>query len=250
LGLGDNDFEILPDGAIHAGPKSTIAGGIEREARKMEAILQELRNARDLMDGGWDGIRDSHDPSALKEKKIAIPQGESTLEKEIGRMFEDQLFVRVDVPVHGLEDMTAYKDMMNRRFLQPVEEKTFGEHVEQLARRSGLVAVAADANLFYLTTPEKAAGYRADNEQRRLAYEKSSSALQKAAPESGAFSAQEFLDSIPSALGLPVVPSEEVWDSSATIALEPGATIRDGLDLLKAQGYRWALRNGKIFVFR
>jgi len=250
VGLGDNDFEILPDGTVHVGPKTAITGGFEREARKMEAIVQELRNARDLMNGGWDGLRDLQDASVMKARKISIPQGESSLEEEVDRMFEDQIFVRVDVPVHDLEGITAYKNMMNRRFLQAVEERTVGEHVEQLARMSGLVVVAADRNVLCLTTEDKAADYRAQNDQRRRAYEESSSALEKAYRESGAFTVPDFLDSIPRSVGLRVVPSEEVWDSGATLTLPPGATLRDGLDLLKAQGYRWALRDGKIFVFK
>jgi hypothetical protein len=46
------------------------------------------------------------------------------------------------------------------------------------------------------------------------------------------------------------VPSEEVWNSDATLTVPAGASVREGLDLLKAQGCRWALRNGKILVFK
>lgn len=244
------DFEILPDGSVHVGPKSSIAGGFEREARKMEEIAQELKTAQKLMDGGWDGIRDLHDPSGIKAKTISIPQGESSLQEEVDRMFQNQVFIRVDVPVHDEKTQAAYNDMMNRRFLQAVEEKTVGEHVEELARMSGLVAVVVDWNLLCLTTEEKAPEYRMQEDKRRRAYEESSTTLEKPFRESGSFSVQDFLDSIPRCLGTSVVPSEEVWDSSATITLPPGTTLRQGLDLLKAQGYRWALRNGKILVFK
>jgi len=244
------DFEILSDGTLHVGPRSTLAGGFEREARKMEATAQELSDVRGLMDGGWDGIRDLHDPSELRAKKISIPQGETSLEEELDRMIENQVFVRVDVPVHDEKTAAAYKDMMNRRFLQAVEERTVGEHVEQLARMSGLVAVPVDKNLLCLTTEEKAAEYRAQNEKRRRAYQENATALEKACRESGSLSVQDFLDSIPRSVGVPVIPSEEAWDSGATITLSPGATLREGLDLVKAQGYRWALRNGKILVFK
>jgi len=244
------DFEILPDGTVHVGPKSSIAGGFEREARKMEAIAQELRDARKLVDGGWDGIRDLEDPSVMRAKKLSIPQGESSLQKEILRMFEGKMFVRVDVPVNDAKGQAAYNEMMNRPFLQAVEDRTFGEHVEQLARLSGLVAVEVDWNMLCLTTEEKAVAYRAQEDQRRRAYEKNSTALEKACRESGSLSVQDLLDSIPRSPGVPVIPSEEVWDSGATITLPPGATLREGLDLVKAQGYRWALRNGKILVFK
>jgi len=244
------DFEILPDGTIHVGPKSSIAGGFEREARKMEAIAQELRDARKLVDGGWDGIRDLHDPSGTKARKISLPQGETSLLEEVHRLCEDQVFVRIDVPVRDAKAQEAHNDMMSRRFLQAVEEKTVAEHVEELARMSGLVAVVVDWNLLCLTTEEKAPGYRQAEDKRTRAYEESSTTLEKPVRESGSFLVQDFLDSIPRSGGLPVVPSEEVWDSNATITLPPGATLRDGLDLLKAQGYRWALRHGKIFVFK
>ena len=244
------DFEILPDGSVHVGPKSSITGGFEREARKMEAIAQELQSARKLMDGGWDGIRDLHDPSGMKARMISIPQGETSLLEEVHRMCEDQVFVRMDVPLRDAKSQDTFNDMMNRRFLQVVEEKTVAEHVEQLARMSGLVAVVVDWNLLCLTTEEKAPEYRAEEDKRRRAYEESSATLEKPFRESGLFSVQDFLDSISRSVGLRVVPSEEVWDSSATITLPTGATLREGLDLLKAQGYRWALKKGKIFVFK
>ncbi len=244
------DFEILSDGTLHVGSKSSIPGGFEREARKMEATDQEIRNAGGLMDGGWDGIRDLHDPSVLKAKTTTIPQGESSLQEEVDRMFEDQVFVRVDVPVDSAENLAASQAMINRRFLQVAGERTVGEHVEQLAKLSGLVAVTVDGNLLGLTTEEKAAGYRAKEDQRRRDYKESATALEKAFRESGSFLVQDFLEVIPRSVGVQVVPSEEVWDSSATLTLPPGATLREGLDLLKAEGYRWALRNGKIWVFK
>ncbi|HVR85549.1 MAG TPA: sigma-70 family RNA polymerase sigma factor, partial [Planctomycetota bacterium] len=167
------DYEILSDGAVHVGPKGTITGGYEREARKLEAVAEELRIARERMDGGWDGIRDLHDPSAFKAKKIFIPQGESSVGQEIDRMIEAQMFVRVDVPLHDAKDQASYQAMMNRPFPQVVEERTVGEHVEQLAKMSGLVAVTVDWNLLCLTTEERAAQYRAEEDQRRRAYEAS-----------------------------------------------------------------------------
>jgi len=250
LETGGNDFEILPDGTVHVGPKSSIRGGIEREGRKLEATAQELKAARDRMDGGWDGVADLQDPSVLRAKKTFIPQGESSLEQEIQRLCDDQVFVRVDVPVTDAKTNAALQAIMNRRFLQAVEETTVGEHVDQLARINGLVVVPVDANLLCLTTEAKAAEYRAQNDERRRVYERSSATLEMAVRESGSIYVQDFLDSIPRSFGLPVVPSEEVWDSSATLTLPPGATLREGLDLLKAQGNRWALRRGKIFVFK
>jgi hypothetical protein len=47
-----------------------------------------------------------------------------------------------------------------------------------------------------------------------------------------------------------VAPSEEVWESGATLSLSAGITLRQGLDRLKAEGFRWAVRDGKIFVLR
>ncbi|HVR84446.1 MAG TPA: hypothetical protein VMU54_09055, partial [Planctomycetota bacterium] len=170
--------------------------------------------------------------------------------QEIDRMIEAQMFVRIDVPLRDAKDQAAYQAMMNRPFAQVVEERTVGEHVEQLAKMSGLVAVTVDWNLLCLTTEEKAAKYRAEEEQRRRAYEASTTTLEKAFKESGPFSVQDFLDSIPRSAGIEVVPSEEVWNSDATLTVPAGASVREGLDLLKAQGYRWALRNGKIMVFK
>src|SRR4029078_556897 len=99
-----------------------------------------------------------------RAKTISIPQGESSLQEEIHRMHENQMFVRVDVPVKDLKGIEAYKDMMHRRFLQAVEERSIGEHVEQLAKRSGLVVVPVDWNLLCLTTEEKAVEYRAQED--------------------------------------------------------------------------------------
>lgn len=246
----DCDYEILPDGTVHVGPKGAIIGGFEREGRKLEAIAQELQNARDRMDGGWDGLRDLQDSSALRAKKISIPQGESSLRNELDRMLEEQIFIRVDVPLADVKSQDAYQAMMNRPFPQVVEERTVGEHLGELARMSGLVVVPVDWNLLCLTTEERAAKYRAEDDQHRRGYAKSAAALEGALNVSGPLSVQDFLGSIPGSAGLQVIPSEEVWESGATLTLQPGATLRAGLDLLKAEGYRWALRNGKILVFK
>ena len=98
-------------------------------------------------------------------------------------------------------------------FLQAVEEKSVGQHLDFLAKQNGLVAVAVDENSFWLMTPEKAREIQASS-------------------------------------GLPVVPSEEAWESSAMITLPAGSTVRQGLDAFKAEGYRWAISAGKVFIFK
>ena len=47
--------------------------------------------------------------------------------------------------------------------------------------------------------------------------------------------------------GIAVIPSEEVWGSGATVKILKGATLRQALN---AQGFRWAMRDGKIFILK
>jgi hypothetical protein len=47
-----------------------------------------------------------------------------------------------------------------------------------------------------------------------------------------------------------MLPSEAAWNSGASFAIPPGSTLRQGLDALKAQGFRWALHDGKLFILK
>jgi RNA polymerase sigma factor (sigma-70 family) len=247
------DFEIQSDGRIRVAMKDLIRGGFEREARAAEAPLQELAFVSLLLDGGWDGVQDPNDRSvgvqALLTKKIVLPQGESSLEAEIDRLGKSEgVQVQVDLPTP--EDLGSFKSLralMSQRFLQPVEERLLGEHLDQLGKRAGLVPVVLTEGGVLLTTPEKAAEVRARAEEQQRAYRQSVQVLDQPLPGGGPYSVQDLVAEWQATPGIAVIPSEEAWGSGATVRIPKGTTIRQALN---AQGFRWAMRDGKIFLLK
>ena len=51
-------------------------------------------------------------------------------------------------------------------------------------------------------------------------------------------------------LGAGISPAEAAWNSSVTLSLPAGTTLQQALDQLKAHGFRWALRDGKLYVVK
>jgi hypothetical protein len=238
------DYEIQPDGTIRVGSAEDIQGGFERTARAAEAPMRELDLVAGMMADGWDGLRNPSDRSpqiaAALARKIVIPQGESTLQSEIDRLTQAE-------GIHVLLDGTPAE---NAPFLQAVEERSLRAHLEQLAVRAGLVLVPSAEDIFLLTTPEKAADLRSKEEAERTAYENTLKVLSTPLSDGGTFRVQDFAEAVQSARGIPVIPSEPAWNSSASFSLPSGSTLRQGLDVLKTQGFRWALHDGKLYILK
>jgi hypothetical protein len=250
------DFEIRPDGQIHVAKTDRIEGGFERSARAAEAPVQELKIVALMLDGGWSGIGDPNDWSpkiavALK-RTLTLPQGESTLKKEFARL-EKTVNVRisVDLPTpNSVTELRAQEAALNAPFLQPVEERTLGAHLEQLAGRVGLVLSPITDASFEFTTPEKAAEKRAKAEERSAAARNRQQVLEKALPDGGRFTVQRFAEWVQSTQGVAVIPSEDAWNAGTEFSIPRGSTLRQGLDAVKAHGYRWAFSDGKIFILK
>jgi RNA polymerase sigma-70 factor (ECF subfamily) len=249
-------YEIQPDGAIHVAPADQIVGGFERAARAAEAPANELALVGRMLDEGWDGIGDPGDLPARGKaalgRKIVLPQGETSLQRELDRLEKSEgLHVRLDLPTpQDLREFKQYQARLNTPFLQPVEERSLGDHLDRLAAREGLVTVPLTQDMFLLTSPEKAEQARAENEARRKAYLGGLDVLQKTLPEGGKLSIQDFVERVQSSQGTTVVPSEEAWNSSAAVTLPPGSTLQKGLEAFRSQGFRWALSDGKLFILK
>jgi RNA polymerase sigma factor (sigma-70 family) len=250
------DFEIRPDGQIHVGMTDRIEGGFERAAREAEAPVQELKIVTQYLDGGWSGVGDPNDWSpkitvALK-RTLTLPQGESTLKKELARLEKTaDIRVSVDLPTpNTVAELRAQEATMNAPFLQTVEERTIGAHLDQLAGRIGLVVAPITDESFEFTTSEKAAERRAKAEERSAAARSGLQILEQALPNGGRFTVQRFAEWVRSTHGVPVIPSEDAWNARTEFSIPPGATLRQGLDALKAGGWRWAFSDGKIFILK
>lgn len=253
LGPSQMDYQIEPDGSVRVGRLEDIKGGYERTAREAEAPLHELAYVATMMDGGWDGLRNPLDQSpkieAALARKIVLPQGETTLEKEVDRLAKaEAIHVLWDGdPVGNPEDPRPAKKIP---FLEAVEERSLGTHLEQLAKRAGLVLVSNAEDIFFLTTPEKASELRATADAERATYTSSLKVLSTSLPDGSTLSIQDFAESVQAARSIPVIPSEEAWNCSVSISLPSGSTVRQGLDAFKAQGFRWALYDGKLFILK
>jgi len=249
----EKGYEIRPDGTVAIAPTERLSSEYQ-QAQKVATALQELGAVREKLDGGWDGLRDPADlprPSDdVRTKRIAVPQGETTLLKELLRLREEhQIYVHVQFSSSEVGGSGEEPPLMNERFLQVVEEHTVGDHLEQLARRFGLTVVDL-GNSFWMTTLDSAQTFRSGEEERQRGYQKSLEVLKKPLPEIGTVFVQDLLDSIPGNLGVELLTDKASWESGASVTLRIGATLRDALDAIKAQGFRWALNQGKIFVLK
>ena len=251
LGPRDLDYEIRDDGTIFVGPKQQVQGGYEREARTRIARMAELESVQAELRAGWDGIclapvaRTKVETTL--EKSLTVPQGQTTINRELQRLVEEfQLQVHVDDPVDaaGFDRQQA---AMDQPFARTVGEQGIAAYVDQLARRLGLTTVVMDHGAVYLTNASRATQYRDEHEQKFRAHRLMIEMLDLPVEGAGTVPLQEFLDSSRS---FAIVPAEEVWDSTATVSLTRGTTLRQGLDQLKARGFRWAVRDGKLYVLR
>ena len=75
-------------------------------------------------------------------------------------------------------------------------------------------------------------------------------ALQQPLEISGALDVPDFLDAVGRSHGLKVFPGEAAWNSDATLSLSPEMSLRQALDQLQAKGFRWAVRDGRLYVLR
>ncbi|MBI3857118.1 MAG: sigma-70 family RNA polymerase sigma factor [Planctomycetes bacterium] len=249
------DYEIRPDGSLYVAPQGALEQGYAREARDRIARRAELDGVREELERGWDGLQPQAGPgettkAALGTRTIATRQGETCVDAELRRLREEfELQVCVHDPVDR-EGFALRQEALNRPYLQVVEEHNLGDYVNRLAGRLGLTAFVSESGMISLISETWAARYRAEAEQKRQVRERSVASLDLPLEVGGSVVPQEFLDSLQRSHELNVVPGEAVWNSEALLTLPAGTTLRQGLDQLRTLGFRWALRDGKLYVLK
>jgi len=123
-----------------------------------------------------------------------------------------------------------------------------GSHCRPLRPRARPGGLHRGRGLVYITTKDNAGEITRKAQERDAATLDFIGNLAKPVRGSGPVLVSDFLDSIMQ--GLTVLPTEEVWNSSATVNVTPGLRIREALDQLKPQGIRWAARDGKVYVLK
>jgi hypothetical protein len=245
-------YEILADGTVRIDAQDKIRGGYEVVGREEMGRRYELEHIRGDLDGGWDGIG-RQDPWAefhrqVAEEKIVSTQGETTLEDELERLRDLGFRVYLEGPGgSGVGGGAPRQQIMKKRFLQVVTERSIEEHIRDLARINGLTAVEYNGQ-FVLTDERNSKVYQSQIEEPRKEQQQLLETLQQPVGLSGTSDIPDFLDSIDRFHGLKVVPTEEAWNAPAMLSFPPGTTLRQALDQLKGQGLRWAARDGKLFV--
>jgi len=247
------DYEIRPDGTIFCGPREEIAGGYELIGRRLQTDEYALAQVRTDLDGGWDGIESSTPrkwtADTLRTKSLVLRQGMTTWDKEIERVKEATgLTVLLDLPMARGASGSVIQPKASKPFLQAVEEQSAAAIIDRCAGDLGLVPCIREDGIVYLTTKDKAQEITRKAQETDAATLDFIGSLSHPVRGSGSVHVSDFLDSI--MLGLPVLPTEEVWNSSATVNVTPGLSIRQALDQLKAQGIRCGARDGKVYVLK
>jgi hypothetical protein len=233
------------------GPQDQITGGYEQVGRANQTLKLEVIRIHQELESGWDGLREAPDlrdaaELALRTKQITLHQG-TTSWNEVIELFNEEFGERLLVDAAIREKIHAACSIP---FLQVVEELKLGTVVERMARELGLSWCLLDNGTAYLASADSVARARADSDERAVQHRNDLYRLQKPVEGDGRITVTDFLDSLPRTYGLRIMPEEEVWESNATLTLSPGSTLQQALDQLRPLGFRWAVRNGSIYVVR
>jgi RNA polymerase sigma factor (sigma-70 family) len=246
-------YEILEDGTVLIAPEDRLPGHEGPELRKVRETLSELGSIREQLDEGWDGFQDPDVAQRAKTHamKIPVPQGECCLREELRRLREELgVYIRVDIPEKTREGSPEEPSLLERPFPRLFGEPSLGEHLGYLARQNGLAWVDTGEEGLCLTDEQRAREYGKKEGARNRRYESGREVLANPSPETGTIFVQDLLDSLSRNSIVCIIPSEDVWESGAVVSVPPEATLRDALDALKSQGFRWAFRDGSVFVIR
>lgn len=243
-------YEIRPDGSVFVGPHDKISGGVEKEGQAMQTLQYEVSQIHGDMDRGWDGIGDMTEKlaatdRALREKKVLMPQEITTWMKVIERI-NSEYGQTLLIDAAAVE---AAQQALDRPFPSAVEEPKMGTLIERMARELNLSWCVLDSGTVLLGAEAQIVIARGEVAERAAVHRRDLDRLQKRVTETGPSTVPDFLDSI-SRAGLRIMPEEVVWESTATVTVAPGSTLRQALDQLKPLGFRWAIRNGSIYVVR
>jgi hypothetical protein len=244
-------YEIRPDGAVFVGPADQISGGYEKLGQENYQLQMEVNLIHQELERGWDGIRDATDlrdasDRVLRTKRVFLPQGTTTWLKVVELLNEEHGgSVHLDTTASP-----AVKEACRRPFLSVVEESTMGAVVERLARELSLSWCVLENGTVYVSSEAEVATWRAAAAARATGHQRDVDRLQQPVTETGPMSVPDLLDSIARTQGVRVMPEEPVWESAATVTVAAGSTLRQALDQLKPLGFRWAVRNGSLYVVR
>ena len=245
-------YEILSDGTVRIDAKDKLKGGYEKLGNEHASRVYHLERASADLAGGWDGVARTDGIAKTEQeyasKKIISIQGETTLADEVNRLHERGITVLVEgrrAGVGGNPD----PDPMNKPFIQVLAERSIADHLQDLARIHGLVAVTVEGYA-YLTPEENIPIYRARGDGPRREHEQLLATLERPVETAGPSELTDFLEAVGRSHGLNVVPTEAAWDSPAKLSLAAGTTLRQALDQLKAQGLRWAARDGNLYILK
>lgn len=124
--------------------------------------------------------------------------------------------------------------------------------VETHLRRSleplDLEAVPTSEGAILLTRSGRAAELRSSEAYRRQ--ERLEAAVDRPLEAGDVDTVPKLVRRLEKVLGAPVLATQEAWASTASPAPKPGESIASLLDRLKADGIRWTLRDGALYLIK
>lgn len=232
-------YRILDDGTIWVAPAEQLdAAGPDRaaseEVRRAELLQTAARHEGPSMPLAT--------AEAMLSRRIREPQGRLPLDEYVAGLCADGLIGLV------LDAAARTKALAELRVNGRGEEDSLQAHLHRALRGVDLVPVPGLEGLLLLTRASLAADLRASDawrSQKRL-----EQAVDGPFDGEGVRTVPQLARRLEKFLGAPVLTTKEAWESPAVVASSPGATPRQVLDGLSAVGFRWAVRDGALFLLR
>lgn len=251
LGPRELAYEIRPDGTVVIAPKDDLRGGYEQIGRTVQYRQLEVNQVHQELEKGWEGVDNVVDLEAvaasdLRSKTVLLPQGTTSWNDVMDRLrTEYGQGVIIDAAV-----ASTVEDACRRPFLSVVDEIKMGTLLDRLARELNLSWCLLERNTAFLGSAADVARERAQAEQRLAGHRRDLERLEKVVQTAGPIIVSDLLDAVSRSHRLKLMPEEAVWESSSTVTVAAGSTLRQALDQLKPLGFRWAIRNGSLYVVK
>jgi RNA polymerase sigma factor (sigma-70 family) len=241
-------YEVLEDGSILVDAHDRVSSRIAGEAHGIESVRSALEDVRRRLDQGWDGL-DHQDPTAVIEEKLRTsrwisPQDGSSGEQRLADLRQTG---RINLLLDAAVDPEV-RQQLGESFVSPVEDGTLEDHLDRLCSRFGLGFSVTQEEVVLVSSRKNAEEGRKAQALERAFRAETRAKLERPIPASLPPSIPDLIQALERALEIEVRVSEKVWDSLKEFRVPAGATGREALQQICAQGgFRWAL-DGRVYL--
>jgi hypothetical protein len=239
-------YEIRDDSTVWVTSLSRLTPDRDSDVREIKEVLETLQTVKLLLaDGDGMTLPEAGVEKALHDSSMLSPQQPMKAEDWL-TLFRDRSRVNIVLDNQARRELGA---RLSEVRLSPIEEKTFGEHLEGFLKEYGLGLAVTREKVALLTTPGEAEKMNREWNARRKIHDRALLALEEPLGVLRDPSMPDLIDSLESKLRIPVLTTKAVWDATSLNLPSAETTGKDILEHLKAErGFRAALRDGRLYI--